>query len=174
MSELHDKIEEIRSNESFLEKIKRWIPGYDGYVNRDNSRELDTMLRNKLAQMLEVNKTKIKNTTLNLSKNGKLFLTSDIEKIDKKNELIIGKFKTASRGYSGAFDVKKIKEEELNKLYEFDMNMLNDAGKINRMFEELETMSEANNDISVNVKQISACQDSILQSFDEREMILKA
>lgn len=174
MSELQSKIDEVRSNESFLEKIKRWIPGYDGYVNRDNSRELDTMLRNKLAEMLEVNKTKIKNSVLNLSEKGNLFQTSGIEKIDKKNEEMIGKFKTASRGYSGAFDVKKIKENELNKLYEYDANMLNDVNRINKMFEDLETMSSENNDISVNIKKISFEQEAILKMFDEREMLLKS
>ncbi len=173
MGDLQEKLNEVKSNESFLEKIKRWIPGYDGYVNRDNSRELDTMLRNKLAEMLEVNKTVIKNVTLNLSKNGKLFQTADIEKIDKKNETVIGKLKSASRGYSGAFDVKKIKEAELNKIYEFDTCLLSDVTKINKMFEELQTMSDANNDISINIKQISSTQDYILKMFDEREMLLK-
>ena len=85
MSDLHGKLEQIKSKENFLEKIKRWIPGYDGYVNRDNSRELDTLLRNKLATMLEDNKTKIKNTVSNLSKNKKLFESQDIDKLDKKN-----------------------------------------------------------------------------------------
>ena len=86
MSDLQDKLGQIKSKESFLEKIKRFIPGYDGYLNRDNSRELDTILRNKLASLLEENKTKIKNTVSNLSKSGKLFDSADIDKIDKKNE----------------------------------------------------------------------------------------
>ena len=41
MSDLQNKLGQIKSKESFLEKIKRFIPGYDGYLNRDNSRELD-------------------------------------------------------------------------------------------------------------------------------------
>ena len=64
MSDLQDKLGQIKSKESFLEKIKRFIPGYDGYLNRDNSRELDTILRNKLASLLEENKTKIKRAIL--------------------------------------------------------------------------------------------------------------
>ena len=69
MSDLQSNLEQIKSRESFLERIKRHIPGYDGYLNRDNSRELDTLLRNQLASGLEQNKTKIKNTVSNLSKN---------------------------------------------------------------------------------------------------------
>ena len=53
--DLQSKLNQVKGNESFLEKIKRIIPGYDGYVNRDNSRELDTILRNQLAVQLDVN-----------------------------------------------------------------------------------------------------------------------
>ena len=112
---LQDNLNKIKGNESFLEKIKRIIPGYDGYVNRDNSRELDTLLRNQLALTLEQNRTKIKNTVANFSRNGKLFEASDIDKLDKKNDTVIAKFRSAARGYSGAFDVVKVKEEKLNQ-----------------------------------------------------------
>ena len=54
--DLQSKLNQVKGNESFLEKMKRFIPGYDGYVNRDNSRELDTILRNQLAVQLEINK----------------------------------------------------------------------------------------------------------------------
>ena len=86
MSDLQTQLNTVKANESWLEKIKRYIPGYDGYVNKDNARELDTIVRNQLAANLEGNKTRIKNTVSSLSKNGRLFETGDIDKIDKKNE----------------------------------------------------------------------------------------
>jgi len=173
MSDLQDKLGKIKSKESFLEKIKRFIPGYDGYVNRDNSRELDTILRNKLASLLEQNKTKIKNTVSNLSKGGKLFESADIDKIDKKNENVIAKFHSAARGYSGAFDVAKIKEEKLNMLYEFDSSLLTDVESINSSFTELETNSASNVDTKDSINKISTALDNILLKFDNRENLLR-
>ena len=173
MSDLQDKLGQIKSKESFLEKIKRFIPGYDGYVNRDNSRELDTILRNKIASLLEQNKTKIKNTVSNLSKSGKLFESADIDKIDKKNENVIAKFRSAARGYSGAFDVVKIKEEKLNMLYEYDSSLLADVEYINSAFAELETNSASNVDTKESINKISIALDNILLKFDNRENLLR-
>jgi hypothetical protein len=173
MSDLHGKLEQIKSKENFLEKIKRWIPGYDGYVNRDNSRELDTILRNQLATRLEDNKTKIKNTVSNLSKNKKLFESQDIDKLDKKNENVIAKLKSAARGYSGAFDVVKIKEEKLTQIYEYDALMIGDVEALDGLFSELENNSAADTDIKETTGKISSMLDDMLRKFDARETLLR-
>ena len=173
MNNLQDSLNKIKGNESFLEKMKRIIPGYDGYVNRDNSRELDTLLRNQLALKLEQNRTKIKNTVANFSRNGKLFEASDIDKLDKKNDTVVAKFRSAARGYSGAFDVVKVKEEKLNQLYEFDSLMLSMVEEINSLFEQLESTSSANQATRDIESTISTTLDKILVKFDERESLLK-
>lgn len=173
MSDLTGKLEQIKSKESFFEKMKRWIPGYNGYVNRDNAREIDTLLRNKLALLMEQNKLKIKNVTLNLSRNGKLFESQDMDKLDKKNENCIAKFKSAARGYSGAFDVVKIKEEQLNMLYEYDNALMTDVEYIGSLFEKLEADSNENVDIKESVSNVSTALDNLLQKFDARENLLR-
>jgi hypothetical protein len=173
MSDLQSQLNAVKSNESWLEKIKRYIPGYDGYVNKDNARELDTMVRNQLASKLEENKARIKNAVSSLSKNGRLFETSDIDKIDKKNENCIGQFKSAARGYSGAFDVIKIKEDKLNRIYEFDEALLSDVTNINSLFSALENNAAANLDVSGDVSKVSSALDELLRKFQERENILR-
>ena len=173
MSDLNSRLEQVKANESWLEKIKRYIPGYDGYVNRDNSRELDTILRNSLATKLEDNKTKIKNTILALSRDGKLFETSDLEKLEKKNENAIAKFRSAARGYSGAFDVSKVKEDKLAKVYEFDFNLLTYVDNVNKDFSDMESKVNAKEELKEQVSKISKNLDDLLKKFDEREEILR-
>jgi len=174
MSDLQSKLDAVKSNESWLEKIKRYIPGYDGYVNRDNARELDSMLRGQLASKLEGNKTKIKNTVSNLSKSGKLFESQDIDKIDKKNENCIAQFKSASRGYSGMFDVTKIKEDKLNRVYEFDSALLSDVDNINGLFSALESNSAAGVETKEDIAKVSKSLDDLLQKFTDRENLLNS
>lgn len=174
MENLQDKLNKIKQNESFLERIKRYIPGYDGYINRDNSRELDTILRNELAMRLEQNKSKIKNTVLNLSKAGKLFETQDLDKIDKKNQNAIAKFRSAARGYSGAFDVVKIKEEKLTMLYNFDASLLTEVEALENLFSELEIASNNNTDIKDILNKISNSLEVLISKFDEREILLRS
>ncbi|HMS34529.1 MAG TPA: hypothetical protein PKC91_10625 [Ignavibacteria bacterium] len=173
MSDLQSKLDQVKANETWLEKIKRYIPGYDGYVNKDNSRELDTILRTKLANRLEENKTKLKNTVLALSREGKLLETGDLEKLEKKNENSIAKLKSAARGYSGLFDVSKINEMKLNQLYEFDYNLLSYVENLNKGFADLETKANAKEDLKAYILQMSQSLDDLLKKFDERESILR-
>jgi hypothetical protein len=173
MTDLNSKLEQVRSGESFLEKVKRIIPGYDGYVNRDNARELDVQLRNTLASNLSLNKTKIKNIVLNLSKNGKLFETEGIDKLDKKLENAIAKFKSAARGYSGAFDVKKINDNELNQIYQYDAEMLESVNAVGTACSEMENNSASNTDIKQALENVNKLLDDILQRFTGRENILR-
>jgi len=174
MDNLQTNLQNIKGKESFFERMKRYIPGYDGYVNRDNSRELDTLLRNKLAMMLGENNVKIKNTVLNLSRAGKLFESQDIDKLDKKNQNATAKFRSAARGYSGAFDVVKIKEEKLNMLYDFDSTLLTEVEILITGFTELENNSAAGTDINNSAQKVSVALDNLLKKFDERELLLRS
>jgi hypothetical protein len=173
MSDLKSKLDFIKSKESFLEKIKRIIPGYDGYANRDNSRELDTLLRNQLAMKLEHNRIKIRNTISNFSKNNRLFLATDIDKIEKKNDTAIAKFRSASRGYSGAFDVVKIMDDKLEKIYEYDASLLSGVEEIGTLFDSLESISEQNLDTKDAEAKVSKSLTDLILKFDERDSLLK-
>lgn len=173
MADLNAKLDQVKSKESFLERIKRIIPGYDGYVNRDNSRELDIQLRNTLAKELDSNKTKLKNAVLNLSKRGKLFETDGIDRIEKRLDASSAKFRSAARGFSGAFDVVKVKEEKLNQLYEFDSSMLEKVNEIGAACSEIEANSAAGVDVNPSLEKLGAQLDAVLKQFDDRENILR-
>lgn len=172
MTDLNSTLQQVKSKENFFERMKRWIPGYDGYVNRDNSRELDTMLRNKLAIELDSNHTKIKNTMLNLSHNKKLFESEGVDKTDKRLQTAVNKFRSAARGYSGAFDVVKVKDDKLNMLYQFDENMMNAVEQISGAISEMESASSQNAEIAASVDKVNQMLDMLIKSFDERENIL--
>jgi hypothetical protein len=172
MADLNSQLNQVKSKENFLEKIVRIIPGYDGYVNKDNSRELDTMLRNALAVKLDANHAKLKNTIISMSQKGKLFETDGIDKVDKRLQQAVNKFRSAARGYSGAFDVVKVKEDKLNQLYQFDANLLDDVENITNACTELENNAKSNGDTKTAIEKVSSLLDEIIKQFDDREAIL--
>jgi len=172
MADLNSQLDQVKSKESFLEKIARIIPGYNGYVNRDNSRELDSMLRNELAVRLDANHMKLKNTVLNLSQRGKLFESDGINRLDKKLQQTVNKFRSAARGYSGAFDVVKVKDDKLNQLYQFDANLLDEVENISAACSEMENNAKTSVDIKPSIEKADAMLDLLIRLFDERESIL--
>jgi len=172
MADLNSQLDQVKSKESFLEKIARIIPGYNGYVNRDNSRELDTMVRSTLALKLDANHMKLKNTVLNLSQRGKLFETDGINRLDKKMQQAVNKFRSAARGYSGAFDVVKVKDDKLQQIYQFDANLLDDVENISAASSEMEANSKAGVDMKPSIDKADSLLDELIRLFDERENIL--
>ncbi|RPI18173.1 MAG: hypothetical protein EHM58_06510 [Ignavibacteriae bacterium] len=173
MADLNSKLQQVKEGESFLEKMARIIPGYNGYVDRDNSREIDTILRNELARKLDENKVRTKNVVLNLSKHGKLFETDGVDKLEKKIDNATAKLRSASRGYSGAFDVSKVKEDKLNQLYSFDAMLFDTINEISATFELMENNSAANTDINETQQKAGKQLDDMLHKFDERENFLR-
>lgn len=172
MTDINSQLDQVKSKESFLEKIARIIPGYNGYVNRDNSRELDTMVRNTLASKLDANHMKLKNTVLNLSQRGKLFESDGINRLDKKLQQAVNKFRSAARGYSGAFDVVKVKDDKLQQLYQFDANLLDDVESITAACTEMEANAKAGVDVKPSIEKADTLLENLIRLFDEREAIL--
>ena len=67
--------------------------------------------------------------------------------------------------------MKKINEDTLNRLYEFDYNLLSVAENINKDFSDLE--SKAKTDIKDQIELVSKNLDDFLEKFSERENILR-
>jgi uncharacterized protein YjgD (DUF1641 family) len=172
MADLNEKLNKVRANESFPERIKRFIPGYSGYVDRDNSREIDTILRNEIAFRLEGNKRIIADAVLTLSESKRYNEIAHLKRIDKKNETAIAKFRSAARGYTGAFDVSKVKEEKLNMLYEFDLSLAETVENICNNFNELENHIGAGESINEKLREILKTLDFLIDKFTEREKYL--
>jgi hypothetical protein len=173
MTDLNQKLDQIKSKDNFLQKLLRYIPGYDGYKNRDNARELDTQLRNTIANNLDQNKARLKNVISELNNKGKLFESGGLDKTDKKLENVIAKLRSAARGYSGAFDVVKIKEEKLNEIYAFDEGLIDDTEEINKTFAELENNVKANTDFKAAQEKLDSLLDNVIRQFNDRENILR-
>jgi hypothetical protein len=172
MADLNSQLDQVGSKENFLEKIARIIPGYNGYVNKDNSRELDTLVRNTLAANLDTNHVRLKNTVLNLSQRGKLFESDGIDKLANKLQQCVNKFRSAARGYSGMFDTIKVGQDKLNQIYQFDAGLLSNVDSITAACTEMENNSKANVDIKANTEKVSLLLDELVKQFESREAIL--
>ena len=84
----------------------------------------------------------------------------------------VNKFRSAAHGYSGAFDVVKVKDDKLNMIYQFDANMLDEVQTISNSCSEMENNSKAGTDVKPVVDNINAMLDSLIKQFGERENIL--
>ncbi len=121
MPDIRDRVEE---DKGILKKIQSYIPGFSGYRRREDLRDADKMLRMQLAERLGKQRRGLEESR------GLLRTTYGSKELETLGGLISnfkrleGLVAHAQMGYSGFAADIQIKEDELNRLYEFDVAML--------------------------------------------------
>ncbi len=127
MPDIRERIEEDRG---ILKKIQTHIPGFRGYRRKEDIRDADRMLRAQLADRLGLQRRGLEECRGILVQSygsKELELLGGLINQFKKVE---GEVLHAETGYSGIAADIQIKEEELDRLYEFDANMLDHVASI--------------------------------------------
>jgi hypothetical protein len=133
-TDIRGRVEEDRG---ILKKIQTFIPGFRGYRLREDLRDADRMLRTQLAQKLGLERRGLEECrSLLVQSYGskELDLIGGLINQFKKVE---GSVTHAEMGYSGFAADIQIKEEELDRLYEYDASMLDHIVAINASIESL-------------------------------------
>jgi hypothetical protein len=112
------------SEKNFLEKLADKIPGLSGYRARDDRRETDKRLREYIATRLDGVKGKVDAVKLELTNKGNLAALNDIGQLHRRLQKVADTIRFASYGFSGLFDQVKIREGELDKIYNHDLKMV--------------------------------------------------
>jgi hypothetical protein len=112
--------EKVKSQQDPFKKLMSYIPGFGGYVERQNRRDADKLLRDTVARRFEEQWKRASQIQADMVSNGLIAYVDDMEKAAIKLRTFIDKITTAPRGYSGMFDAVKINEPELEAIYQFD------------------------------------------------------
>ena len=97
----------------------------------------------------------------------------DIPKIDRvrnRLEKLIGRIAGAMQGYSGVFDLVRINESVLDKVYDHDVAMMELTEKTAVL---VESLSEADPNLASSLDNVLAQIDALEDTFDGRDGILK-
>lgn len=135
MDELKDK---IRGKQNLFEKIVRHIPGFGGYLRKEDRRETDKILREHLAVKMEQIRKRLDPITQELTDSGGLASLPQIDRLRKGMEKIISRLRYAVYGYSGFFDIEKVDEKELDRIYQFDVDLVERIGGLEEAVAELQ------------------------------------
>ena len=121
MPDIRTRVEEDRG---ILKKIQSYIPGFRGYRFREDLRDADRMLRAQLADKLSKQRRGLEECRSTLVQGGGFKELDTVGGLINQFKKIEGQVTHAEMGYSGIAADVQIKEDELNKLYEYDVAML--------------------------------------------------
>lgn len=168
MGELFDK---ISSDEDPITKLLSKIPGFSGYIERKERREADKLIREQIAREFEVIRGKVSELQEQFASSGELTYLDDLEKAAMKLQTFIDKVSNAEYGYSGFFDAVKINEEELAKIYEFDLALLDSGDAITAAIENV-TASVDTDGLPAAVRHLVGLTRDLVTTFEGRDEIL--
>ncbi len=140
---------------SIFDKIGSLITGYSGYAEREGRRSTDKILReNIVGELIEIERILYKrmNTAL---KNKDADLLKDLDEVRKNVNTFISQVKYAPYGVSGFFADAQIKEDELLKIYQMDLQL---AENIQSLKENIAEMT-----ISIIQDSIESNQELVVQ-----------
>ena len=157
---------------NFLEKAIRIIPGYKGYKRKEERRDNDALFRSMLAQKLEGLNAIATSGLANLKGPAALTAAGGFDRLTKKLEKAADMVRFASRGYRGWFDMHKVQEDELNKLYEFDCSLTEDVEKLQIDFEAIGASVETGDGIKDSVELGISGLDELIHKIEGRSALM--
>lgn len=156
-------LDKARAGQNWLEKLVNMIPGFSGYREKELRREADALQREHLAKLLEQCKRPLNDAAAALSRTD-LDAINDVETAKKRLDKAIARVRHADRGYGGFFDAVKVDEAMLDRVYQFDLALLENVQAIRARAGELR-------DRQALVALIAAI-DAIDSQLNEREALL--
>lgn len=135
---MEDFFQKVTSQQDPFKKLASFIPGFNGYIERQNRRDADKILRDTVARRFEDQWRRASQLQSDMVSNGQIAFVDDMEKAAIKLRTFIDKISSAPRGYSGMFDAVKINEKELESIYQFDAAFFDLAEQVGRGLDNVE------------------------------------
>ena len=135
---MNDFFQKVTSMQDPFKKLASYIPGFGGYVERQNRRDADKLLRDTVARRFEEQWKRASQLQEEMVGGGMIAYVDDMEKAAIQLRTFIDRISNAPRGYSGLFDAVKINEKELEAIYQFDAAFFDLAEQIGRATDNVE------------------------------------
>jgi hypothetical protein len=117
-------LDKARAGQNAVEQIANAIPGFKGYREKELRRDADRLQREYLASRLEESKKGLDGFAATTSRAGALDAMNDIETARKRLDGVVARLRYADRGYAGFFATIKVDEAELDRVYRYDLGLL--------------------------------------------------
>lgn len=169
---MSDFFEKVSSQVDPFKKLIGFIPGFSGYVERQNRRDADKLLRETVARRFEEHWSRASNLQVELVNNGLIKHVDDMEKAVISLRTFIDKISTAARGYSGLFDSVKINEKELEAIYQFDAAFFDLGDQIKSALDNVEASLGDEAALPAAIRNITTLARLAVETFERRAEVV--
>ena len=169
---MSDFFEKVTGGQDLFKNLASKIPGFGGYVERQNRRAADKLLRETIARRFEEHYSRASALQADLVSNGMISVVDDMEKSVIKIRTFIDKIGMASYGMSGLFDAVKINEKELEQLYQFDNNFFALGDQIGAALDNVEASLGDEAALPAAIRNVTSLAREAVKTFERRTEVL--
>lgn len=166
MSDIGDR---IRDDENAFQQLAGAIPGFKGYRENEIRRTADRLVRDHLVKMLDEIRAKLEKA-MRASGTTKLQMTSQLGALQRRMTALCDRVDHAGSGYTGFFDAIKIGEEELDRMYEFDVSLKKNIGDMDVTVDKIIAAGE---DCQASLEKLEGQMDEFRQLLDSRDDVVR-
>jgi hypothetical protein len=171
MSDLYQRVSDSRTG---LERLLGKIPGYKGYKEKEMRRESDRLLRETIVTRMGEQRQRMDDLQRMLISAGRLEYLDEMGSATTRLQTFIDRVRFASYGYAGLFDAVRVREAELDRLYDFDQALLEYGDRLETALNSLEIAIPAGEGLAEAVRQVLSICAEANRTFDEREQVILA
>lgn len=172
MSDIKDQIfQKITGSMDIFKKIASKIPGFKGYVERQNRRDSDKLIRDTIYRRFRELEGRVSDLQVEFVNQGQISYVDDLEKAALRLRTFADRVRTAPRGYSSLFEAVKINEEELAKLYEYDVMLLDKSEEIGRAIDNIQS-SVGTDGLPAAIRNLQTLSKECVKAYDRRQEVV--
>jgi hypothetical protein len=169
---MSDILDKVTNDQDFLEKLGSKIPGISGYIERQNYRAADKLMRETIADHFEAIYKRISTLQTDLLAQGGLEYIDDVEKSALKIRTFIDKIRRATYGYAGVFDPTKVNEAELAQVYRYDALFFDLEDDVSRAIDNV-AASMGTDGLPAAIRNLTGKAQDCLDAYNKRDEVMQ-
>ncbi len=174
MSENKDVYAQAKSQMRLSERIAAALPGFRGYKEKELRRESDKLIRNHLALKLSKGKDNVKSISQRIADKRYLDVLADVDRLNAKMDRITEKVNHASYGYSGFFDIVKVKEENLDRMIAYDNQLVDGVNALTGEIDafKAQLLGGDYSNLKEKIQSVTDKLELLEDAFDKRQEVI--
>jgi len=156
-----------------LDELMRKIPGFAGYLDRENRRDADQRHREFIAKRLTQKKRDIQDVGEILLGSGDMSQMSALDSLTNKCDRLIERTRHASAGFSSFMDSNAVDVQRLDTIYEHDLALLTTVESLDALVSRAESAADTKDNVGQALREVKKGLDEIDAHLDQRDKILK-
>ena len=169
MPDLRERVEDDRG---LLKRIQLHVPGFAGYRRREDLRQAENILRIQMANSLKSARETTEEARELMVEENHYEELDRVGRIINRFRTLEGRVRHAEGGYSGISPAIRIEDDEINRLYDYDASLLDEASALGKETADLKAAAGEGKGLVKRTKDIRSHLDAFDDTFEKRMLVV--